>query len=153
MGETIFPTSLGTVNEWTIRTGAEADVALVLALWSVADTLPTPTDTEEALAGLLARDPDALLVAEREGAIVGSVIAAWDGWRGSFYRLAVDPDHRRRGLATALVRAGERRLGDLGARRLTAIVADDEAAAIALWESAGYRRQAQRGRFVRANDA
>lgn len=36
--------------------------------------------------------------------MVGSLIAAWDGWRGSFYRLAVLPERRREGLLTMLLR-------------------------------------------------
>jgi predicted MFS family arabinose efflux permease len=44
---------------------------------------------------LLNADPEALLVAEVDGVVVGSLIAAWDGWRGSFYRLAVSGLPRR----------------------------------------------------------
>lgn len=84
--------------------------------------------------------------------MVGSLIVGWDGWRGSFYRLAVHPSWRRRGLATALIRTGEERLKALGARRLTAIVASEEAAAIDLWTAAGYDRQAGTTRFVRMLD-
>jgi ribosomal protein S18 acetylase RimI-like enzyme len=88
-------------------------------------------------------------LAEADQEIVGSLIAAWDGWRGSFYRLAVHPDWRRKGLATELVRAGEDRLRRLGAIRLTAIVADGESSASELWRLAGYERQDDQGRFVR----
>jgi ribosomal protein S18 acetylase RimI-like enzyme len=72
----------------------------VLDLWAAAGSLPTITDSRDGLARLLATDSQALLVAEIEGVLAGSLIAAWDGWRGSFYRLAVSPEHRRKGLAT-----------------------------------------------------
>lgn len=81
--------------------------------------------------------------------MIGSLIATWDGWRGSFYRLAVHPDRRRQGIATALLREGERRLRARGAIRLTAIVADDDPVAIGFWQAAGYARQCDRVRFVR----
>jgi hypothetical protein len=45
------------------------------------------SDTREGLARLLSVDRDALLLAESGDAVVGTVIAAWDGWRASFYRL------------------------------------------------------------------
>ncbi|MEJ7716836.1 MAG: GNAT family N-acetyltransferase [Thermoleophilaceae bacterium] len=99
------------MNEVTIRDGAPADFPSLLELWRIAGSVPTPTDTSESLAALLAFDPDALIVADDAGGVVvGSVIVAWDGWRGSFYRLAVHPDARRRGLARELVRRGEERL-------------------------------------------
>jgi ribosomal protein S18 acetylase RimI-like enzyme len=108
------------VLEWTIRSATEQDIEPVLALWDAAGSPPSVTDTREGLRHLLAASEEAPLVAEVRGALVGSLIAAWDGWRGSFYRLAVYPDLRRKGLATALLREGERRLRARGALRLTA---------------------------------
>ncbi len=136
-----------------IRSAVEQDIASVLDLWAAAGSLPSVTDSPDGLARLLADDPQALLVAELEGVLAGSLIAAWDGWRGSFYRLAVSPEHRRNGLATMLLREGERRLRERGALRLTAIVADDEVGAMAFWRDAGYERQQHRARFVRHCDA
>ncbi|MBS1861614.1 MAG: GNAT family N-acetyltransferase [Actinobacteria bacterium] len=132
-----------------VRCGTAADVSEVLALWRRAEASASPTESAADLLGLLARDGEALLVAAAEGEIVGSLIAGWDGWRGTFYRLAVDPAHRRRGLATALVQAGEERLLALGARRLNAIVESEEPDAMAFWAAAGYQLQAARSRFVR----
>jgi ribosomal protein S18 acetylase RimI-like enzyme/ketosteroid isomerase-like protein len=139
-------------DHWTIRCAVEDDIASVLDLWAVAGSLPSVSDSPHGLAGLLATDPQALLVAELDGVLAGSLIAAWDGWRGSFYRLAVSPEHRRKGLATMLLREGERRLCERGAVRLTAIVADDEAGAMGFWRAAGYERQQRRARFVRQPD-
>jgi ribosomal protein S18 acetylase RimI-like enzyme len=136
-------------NGWTIRRGTQADIDPVLALWRRAEGPTTETDDEGALADLLARDREALLVATSGDEVIGSLIAGWDGWRGSFYRLAVDPDWRRRGMATALIHAGEEQLRALGARRLTAIVLSDDEAAIEFWTAAGYERQTARTRFVR----
>jgi ribosomal protein S18 acetylase RimI-like enzyme len=132
-----------------IRSAGAQDVATVLDLWAAAGSAPTVSDSPDGLAELLATDPRALLVAEVDGVLAGSLIAAWDGWRGSFYRLAVAPEHRRKGLATMLLREGERHLRERGAIRLTAIVADDEESAMAFWRAAGYERQWHRARFVR----
>ena len=133
-----------------VRAAAGGDVAAVLALWSRARSANASTpDTPEAVARLLETDPGALLVAERDGAVVGVLVAAWDGWRGNMYRLAVDPAHRRRGIALALVRAGERRLANRGGTRATALVAHEETDAVGLWAAAGYARDATIARFVR----
>jgi ribosomal protein S18 acetylase RimI-like enzyme len=132
-----------------IRTGLPDDVAAVLELWRRAGSSPSTTESAGDVRGLLKRDPEALLVDEVAGEIVGSLIVGWDGWRGSFYRLAVDPRRRRQGRATALVRAGEARLRTLGGHRLNAIVETDEPEAMAFWAAAGYELQAGRSRFVK----
>ncbi len=124
----------------------------MLRLWEAAGSPPGVTDTHDDVLRLLATDRDALLLAETDSVVVGSLIAAWDGWRASFYRLAVHPDRRRRGLATALLREGERRLRERGAVRLTAIVAEDAPAAMRFWEAAGYKRQGRRARFTQHAD-
>jgi ribosomal protein S18 acetylase RimI-like enzyme len=132
-----------------LRAGTAADIDAALALWRRAEAGPSSTESADDLRWLLERDPEALLLADAEGEIVGSLIAGWDGWRGTFYRLAVDPAHRRRGLATELVRGGEERLRALGAKRLNAIVESEGADAMAFWASAGYELQTARSRFVK----
>ena len=86
----------------------QADVPAVLDLWAQARSehasVPDGVDDVERLVN---DSPAALLVAERDGEIVGTLIAAWDGWRGNMYRLAVRDGNRRQGIGLALTRAGE----------------------------------------------
>jgi len=118
-------------------------------LWREARSEHTSTpDRVDDIEQLVAGSPAALLVAEREGEIVGALIAAWDGWRGNMYRLAVRDGHRREGIGLALTRAGEDYLRRCGARRVTALVAYDDEAAGAFWESAGYPFDREIGRRV-----
>jgi len=138
-----------TLADWSIRSATPRDVAAVLALWRAAGGPASPTDNPDGLARLLRRDRDGLLVADCGGVPIASLIVVWDGWRGNFYRLAVRPERRREGIATALVRAGERRLGALGAVRLSAVVAEGDPGALEFWRAAGYRRQPDPTRFVR----
>jgi ribosomal protein S18 acetylase RimI-like enzyme len=135
----------------TIRSATAQDIEPVLCLWEAARAMPSVTDTRDGLLGLLASDPEALIVVECDADVVGSLIAAWDGWRGSFYRLAVHPGRRRQGIATALLGEGESRLRARGAVRLTAVVASDDSTAISFWEATSYTRQLDRARFVRSN--
>jgi ribosomal protein S18 acetylase RimI-like enzyme len=132
-----------------LRSGRPEDVEAVLEFWRRAEASPSSTESAADVLGLLGRDPEALLLAAGGAEIVGSLIVGWDGWRGTFYRLAVDPAHRRLGLATALVRAGEERLRALGAHRLNAIVETEEPDAMAFWSAAGYELQTARSRFVK----
>jgi ribosomal protein S18 acetylase RimI-like enzyme len=121
-----------------IRPANEDDVPAVLALWTAAETAPSVTDDVESIEGLLACDAEGLLVACVGDRIVGSLVAVWDGWRGNMYRLAVHPDLRRRGIARALVEAGEQRLRGRGARRVTALVLRGEEHALGFWQAVGY---------------
>ncbi len=124
---------------YRVRPAGTGDAAAVLELWRVADAVPSATDDPPSLELLLARAPEGLLVAETDdAAIIGSVIAVFDGWRANLYRLAVHPGHRRRGVATALVADAERRLRDAGGRRISALVVHDHADAVACWAALGY---------------
>ena len=106
-------------------------------------------DDRTSITHLLTHDPQALLIAEQEGRIVGTLVAAWDGWRGNMYRLAVHPAQRRGGVGLALVRAGEERLVALGAQRITALVIAAHDDATGFWEAAGYSHDVRMARYVK----
>lgn len=122
----------------------------MLELWTQARSVHASTpDSLDDVERLVDESPAALLVAERDGEIVGALIAAWDGWRGNMYRLAVREGHRREGIGLALTRAGEDYLRQCGVRRVTALVAFDDEDAGGFWESAGYPPDREIGRRVR----
>jgi len=138
----------GTATGVTLRAARPGDLSAVLALWR-RSAEPSRTDDVESLRRLLARDEDALIVAEADGAVVGSVIAAWDGWRGSVYRLAVAPSHRRRGLARRLLATAESHLVRRGAARFQAVVIGTETAATGFWRDTDWEEQVERIRFTK----
>jgi ribosomal protein S18 acetylase RimI-like enzyme len=133
-----------------VRDARHGDVPDVLELWSLARSAHATTpDRAEDVERLVREMPGSLLVADDDGLLVGVLIAAWDGWRGNMYRLAVRPDHRRRGIARELVQTGEHQLRAKGARRITALVAREDDVAGALWVAAGYAYDEVIARFVR----
>jgi ribosomal protein S18 acetylase RimI-like enzyme len=135
-----------------IRPARPDEVRQVLALWQEADATPSPTDTHDGLMKLLGEPSAALLVAESDGRLVGTVIGGWDGWRGNIYRLAVHPAYRRRGIARALVGEAERRLTAMGARRISALVEGNHPWATDFWDSlgaSGYRHEEWIRRYVK----
>jgi ribosomal protein S18 acetylase RimI-like enzyme len=132
-----------------IRPGALADSAAVLELWGRSEAAPSPTDTPAAVSRLL-REPAAVLLVALDGVhVVGTVIAGWDGWRGNLYRLAVRPDHRRRGIARALVAEAEALLRRWGCVRISALVEHHHPSAVGFWEAAGYGRDARMARYIK----
>jgi ribosomal protein S18 acetylase RimI-like enzyme len=133
----------------TVGAASPADVPDVLAFWNAAATVGSSTDDIEGVEALLAFDASALIIARDGLMVVGTVIAGWDGWRASMYRLAVAPTHRRQGIGTALVAEGEARLRARGARRFHLIVQAGEEPARSFWTTAGYEPTDQL-RFVKS---
>jgi ribosomal protein S18 acetylase RimI-like enzyme len=140
---------LGEGNGASLRPGQARDAGAVVRLWKLAGARPTTTDDASRVRALVAHDPGALVVAEAGGELVGTLIAGWDGWRVNFYRLVVHPDWRRRGIATALVEAAERRLVESGATRAAAMVVTEDSHAVRFWEAAGYTAQHFMSRHAR----
>ncbi|MCJ0873791.1 GNAT family N-acetyltransferase [Streptomyces sp. AP-93] len=132
-----------------IRAAVPADAETVLAFWKEAAEGTSITDDADGVTRLVTRDPEALILAECDGVLVGSVIAGWDGWRASLYRLAVLPSRRRQGIATALLDAAERRFVAVGGRRGDAMVLESNERAQRAWAAAGYHREDRWRRWVK----
>jgi len=145
----VGPRDPDVADELTIRSARAEEADEILALWARAygGARRTPDD-HRAVRRLIEGGAGALLVADRAGVVVGSVIAAWDGWRGNLYRLAVAPEQRRQGIARRLVAAGEEHLRARGARRAGALVWRDDPGALALWRACGYGDEPRTGRHV-----
>ena len=137
-----------------VRPASPADLDGVLAFWQSVDQQSAAEGTDRvddrpALDRLLARDPQALLLATEGGRLLGTVVVGWDGWRGHLYRLAVDPTSRRQGVARSLLQAAERRLRALGAHRADTMVLVDDALGEAVWQGARFERQDPWRRWVK----
>ena len=139
-------------TEVLIRRVRENELLAVLQMWQAAGV--TPPSVSDSIEGLtrLVREPAALLlVATIDDHIVGSVIGGWDGWRGNIYRLAVTPEHRRKGIARWLVAEINRELFAKGATRLSALVEHEHQWAIDFWDSMselGYERDPRFARYI-----
>jgi ElaA protein len=124
-----------------VRDAAEMEAALQLRhdVFCVEQGVP---EREE----LDGRDGEGIhLVAVQDGEVVGVCRLLMVGATGQFSRLAVRREHRRRGLATALLDAADREALAAGGRRM---VLHAQTYARALYDLAGY---ATRGReFVEA---
>jgi len=138
------------VSPPVIRAAVPADARAILELWRLAGAFPTRTDNEQSVCSLIAYDRDAVLVAEEEkGELAGTLVASFDGWRGTLFRLAVLPIHRRCGIARALVAEGERSLRERGAVRVGLYAIRTETEALAFWRAVDYERDDRTCRFVK----
>ncbi|MEU7499799.1 GNAT family N-acetyltransferase [Streptomyces griseofuscus] len=137
------------MNELSVRPALPGDLDAVLAFWRTAAEGTSISDDRAGVERLLERDPQALILAERGGELVGTVIAGFDGWRCHLYRLAVAPERRRQGVATALLAAAEERFLRLGGRRADAMVLVRNERARYAWSAAGYAPEERWRRWVK----
>jgi ribosomal protein S18 acetylase RimI-like enzyme len=95
-----------------------------------------------------ARPEMTVLVAERDGRMVGYAFGGMEGNdymalrgpAGVLYDLVVDPAHRRQGIGTALLDAALAALSKLGAPRVVLFTAEKNHGAQAMFEGASFRR-------------
>jgi ribosomal protein S18 acetylase RimI-like enzyme len=131
----------------TFRDARPVDAPDIEALWNAAYGQTSRSGVQD-IPAFLAHGPAArLLLAEVDGAIAGTLIATYDGWRGNMYRLAVHPRFQRRGIARRLVQEAHAWLRELGCKRITALVEGDHDWAISFWESCGYEHDVAMRRY------
>jgi hypothetical protein len=122
-----------------IRVFDEADEPAVIALWKQVFDYPEPrNDPAAVIRRKLAAQRDLFFVAVAVGKVVGTVMGSYDGHRGWIYSLAVDAEHRRQQLGTALMRHVEKALAVQGSPKINLQVLSSNAGAIEFYEKLGY---------------
>lgn len=122
----------------TIRGYRPADEDAVVALWQAAGLTRPWNDPRRDIARKLTVQPELFLVAEDAAAVVGTVMAGYDGHRGWLYYLATAPDRRGEGIGRALIHEAEQRLLALGCPKVQLMVRPDNTEARAFYERLGY---------------
>ena len=89
-------------------------------------------------------DPDAVL---------GTVLAGYDGHRGWLYSVAVHPAHQHQGIGSALVRHAEQALAARGCMKINLQIAEGNEAIAAFYAGLGYavEKRVSMGRRLAAN--
>jgi ribosomal protein S18 acetylase RimI-like enzyme len=112
----------------------------VAAVWRETGMWPHIGEDRNWFERALARNPESGFVWRDGGRIVGTVLAGWDGFRGSIFHLAVLESHRHRGLGSALLRAAEQKLKEMGIFQINLMVYEENGSAEAFYYGRGYER-------------
>ncbi len=131
-----------TPSDFVIREFRVADYDALISLWKAAKLphKPAGRDKKETISREIRRANAVFLVAEREGALIGSAFGTHDGRKGWINRVAVLPKWRRRGIAAHMVREVERRLKDMGIEIIACLIEDWNKESMKFFERIGYKR-------------
>ena len=118
----------------SIRAFEEKDQEAVVELWQRCGLVVPWNDPRRDIARKLSVQREGFLVAEEDGALVGSVMAGYDGHRGWLNLLAVAPELQRRGVGRALVERAQQVLGEMGCPKINLQVRASNTEVIAFYE-------------------
>ncbi len=111
----------------------------VIALWNTvfgynaAHNSPTVSIDKK-----IAVDDGLFFVAAADDAVVGTIMAGYDGHRGWIYSVAVSPSHRRQGIGSRLVAHAERALIDKGSVKINLQIMEGNESVTAFYAELGY---------------
>ena len=95
-------------------------------------------DSEQGINKFLQRNPDTCFVALQDEKVVGVIMAGSDGRRGYIYHTAVNPQYRKRGIATALVETVMQAMKNIGINKVALVVFEHNEGGNKFWERLGF---------------
>jgi len=125
----------------TLRRLTIDDYDEIISLWQKAGLRSMRLqgrDSRDAFAKQLAAG-QVVIGLEEAGQLIGTVVITRDARKGWINRLAVHPDHRRKGYAALLLRAAEEQLRAMGLRIFAGLIEADNNASLALFAREGYK--------------
>lgn len=113
--------------------------AQVIELWQQAFGYDTAHNLPSlAIDKKLAVNDGLFFVATDKKAVIGTILAGYDGHRGWLYSVAVHADYRRHGLGSSLVRHAEQALTALGCMKINLQIAGGNDVVVGFYEALGY---------------
>jgi len=121
-----------------IRPYTPADEAAVIDLWQRCELTRPWNDPRLDIQRKLTVQPELFLVGEREGQIVATAMAGFDGHRGWVNYLAVSPECQKQGLGRQLMAHVEDALAAVGCPKVNLQIRAGNAQALAFYQAIGY---------------
>ena len=123
-----------------IRTYRATDNNAVVELWRRCGLVVPWNDPQRDIDRKMGWNPQWFLVAELAGQVVATVMAGYDGHRGWINYLAVDPAHRRRGIARRLMARAEDELRKADCPKINLLVRTGNQDVVAFYETIGFSK-------------
>lgn len=95
-------------------------------------------DSKDGIDKFIKRNPDTCFVAEIGDKLIGAIMVGNDGRRGYIYHTAVNPQHRKQGVASQLVDTAMQALEQCGINKCALVVFDKNENGNAFWEKLGF---------------
>ena len=113
----------------------------VYALWENIPGLGinSTDDSREGIEKYIKRNPTTSFVALVEGKIVGAILAGHDGRRGFVQHIAVLPEFRKRGIASALVGSAMNALEEEGIHKVALLTYTKNTLGNDFWDKLGFK--------------
>jgi ribosomal protein S18 acetylase RimI-like enzyme len=121
-----------------IRIYDPADQEAVISLWTACGLVVPWNDPIQDIARKLRFQKELFLVAVREGKLIGTVMAGYEGHRGWINYLAVSPAHQKKGLGRRLMQEAEKCLLALGCPKINLLVRKSNSQVIDFYRHLGF---------------
>jgi ribosomal protein S18 acetylase RimI-like enzyme len=123
-----------------IRSYHPEDEEAVIDLWRECNLVTPQNNPKHDIERKLKVNPEWFFVGVLKNKIVATCMAGYEGHRGWINYLAVSPRHRRKGIATEMMREAEDRLKAAECAKINLQIRDTNSEVIQFYQSIGYKR-------------
>jgi ribosomal protein S18 acetylase RimI-like enzyme len=114
----------------------------VISLWNeVFDYEKPHNEPDIAISRKIDFEDGLFFVAVDDDEVIGTAMAGYDGHRGWIYSMAVSPQHRNKGIGSALLSYAEERLSEKGCLKINLQILDGNEQVEAFYQKNGYRTE------------
>ena len=129
-------------EEINIRPYQQADETEVIQLWKRCNLIVPQNDPEDDIARKLKVQSELFLVGVRDGRIIATIMAGYEGHRGWINYLAVSPDFRRQGIGRHLMETTEKKLLKIGCPKINLQIRETNTEMIEFYKRLGFVKDA-----------
>lgn len=120
-----------------IRNYKDEDYQKLITLLKDAKLYYEVTDKRENFKKKIEHDPESIIIAEEDGKIIGVVFFVYDPWKTFVFHLAIDLEHRKKGIGSILLQIVEQRVRARGVAEAVGFVDEKNIAAIEFYKKNG----------------